>query len=719
MDFLLHPGRDSDGGDAPLVSLLKQLNVSRRMISLYPEGHPQILSSIHQGLRILNRLWEQNRILTLGITPSTLYVNNTRVDQQDPVIREFSRYFFHAGVAAISFHKGLDAEELIRFHRLLHHQDNAARPQESFGTLLDQHRITNISVRRVDYAAFREKTADATDDQSRDTQLWDDFVQRLTQDDMAVSDYLESEQQETLLALFNQKLSGPPWERDQATRGISHLLSFGGSSRQSSELLDSYNKKLHMLLEKLTPQTRNHFLHIGLNHLENHDPSRLQPALKRISPTFLKALAAHAGRSSAPLSARLLNLVSALSTGTETEKAAPVVSLAAGEMHTQLASFFNEEPIDRYLPGGYQQALDAAVDTRLPNNLTDEDRQQLGDLLYSPPVEEQTARIIFERLSSRPDYQLATACQEHLLNFSRLFLEAGNYAALYATYQHWTGFTNQHGNPINLLAEKLTAYHTQASFIAEVLDGFDLWQSDRHQEICDYIALVSEPYCEPIVERLGLAHHYEERKRWIDLLTRICGNVQQRIIPFLTDKRWYLVRNLVMILGAEPTPALLKAIQPLHQHPHPQVRAEIIRLLFSCNSATANRLLVAELNAGDTDSCLMAVSIAHLSRDPEVLSCLHRQLEKEPTNDADLALAKGVVTALCRRGEKESLVVLRRLLNRGGLLQHRRTRRLQHHVIAALADFKHPAADKLLQELQVGRFRREVATALEQRRESP
>ena len=718
MDSDIFTFRDNQGNTAAVTSLLKQLNVTRRMITLYPAEHPQIRTSTSRTLNILNHLWDQNRVLTLGIAPETIYVNNTRVEQQDPVCREFSRYFFHAGVASISFHKGLDAQELIRFHRLLHNKKEPAPAQESFSSLLEEHRIVNISVRLVDYGAFREKTAESVIDLNTDAQLWDDFLHRLLQDDMATSDYLGSEQQDTILALFNQKLSGTPLEQDQATQGIRHLLTFGSSGQQSPDSLKAYNKKLHMLLEKLTPKTRNDFLRKGLKSLESHDESSLKPALKRISPEFLDAMVTHADKSTTPISSRLLNLISTLSSGTEAQRASPAGSSSPEDIHTRLTILFKEEQIDLYLPEGYQQALDSAIDNDLSGTLTAEDRLALNDMINSQSVEEHTARIIFERLSSVPDNQLAIACQHHLLNFSRLFLEAGNYTALYSTFQHWSGFLNQRENPIDLLAEKLTAYHTQASFIAEVLDGFDLWQNDRHQEIINYIVLVGEPYCEPIVERLGLAHHFFERKRWIDLLTRISGNAQQKIIPFLTDERWYLVRNLVMILGAEPTPAVIKAIQPLHQHPHPQVRAEVIRLLFSCNQATANRLLLNELNSDNMDTCLIAVSIAHLSRDPEVLSFLHRQLDKDPTNDVELALAEGVVTALCHRGEKESLVVLRRLLTRGGLLLRRRSRQLQHHIIAALADFRHPAVDKLLQELQMGKFRREAAATMTKRRES-
>jgi hypothetical protein len=708
---------DRKNSSFTIEALLKQLNITRRMVGLYPSDHPQIRTSISRTLTILNHFWSENRLLTLGITPTSIFVNNRRIDQQDQIYREFARFFFHAGVASISFHKGLDAQELIRFQRLFQEQDGPAIRDTAFAALLEKEKISHISVEMIDYAAFHEK-AGSTTAPGRVDQLWEDFLQRLEEGDLETVDYLEPEHQGEVAAVFSHKLSGTPTEREQAAKSIGRLLSFGHSGRQPHAALDHYDKNLNMLLERLTPETRNDFLCKGLKHLEEHERSNLQLALTRISPGFLEAMVAHASRSNSALSPRLLNLINSLSADIAPETSA-ASCFSAGETRSRLETLFREEQEDLYMPTSYQQALHTATTTKNTGTLSPADREALNELISSQSVEEQTARIIFERLSAQPDAQLARVYQNHLVDFSRMFLEAGNYSGLHSTYQYWIRFINQSGSPIELLSEKLIAYHNQASFMTEVLDGFDLWEADKHRELIDYIVLVGTPYCEPVVERLGLANRYPERKRWIDLLTRISGNAQQTIISFLNDERWYLVRNLVMILGAEPTPAVVKAIQPLYQHPHPQVRAEAIRILFSCNHATANRLLLAELQDDDEEARLAAINIAHLSRDQEVLTFLHRLLEKEPDNDGEVTLSRAIVKSLCLRGEKDSLVILRRLLYRGGLLIHRRTRQLQRDTIAALADFRHPAADKLLAELTTGKFSHDAATAMAKRREQP
>ncbi len=709
---------DQKNSSLTVEALLKQLNMTRRMVSLYPSDHPQIRTSISRTLTILNRFWDEDRRLTLGITPKTIFVNNHRIDQQDPIYREFARFFFHAGVASISFHKGLDAQELIRFQRLFQEKDGPVMQDATFATLLEKEKISNISVELIDYTAFHEKT-DATGRQDRGDKLWEDFFQRLKEGDLEAADYLGPDHQGEVAEAFSHKLSGTPIEQGQAAEGIGRLLTFGHSGQQSDTSLDNFDKNLNLLLERLTPETRSDFLKKGLQHLENHQGSTLQPALKRISPGFLEAMVAHSSRSNSALSPRLLNLINSLAVDIAPDSSTIPWGGSATDTRSRVETLFREEQEDLYMPTGYQQALHTAFTTANPGNLAPEDQQALNELINHQSVEEQTARIIFERLCTQPDAQLARVYQSHLVDFSRMFLEAGNYAGLHSTYQYWTRFINQSGSSIELLSEKLVAYHNQASFMAEVLDGFDLWETDKHQEIIDYIILVGAPYCEPIVERLGLASHYSERKRWIDLLTRISGNAQQTMIPFLNDERWYLVRNLVMILGSEPTPAVVKAIQPLHQHPHPQVRAETLRVLFSCNQATANRLLLAELRSDDQEACLAAVNIAHLSRDQEVLTFLHRLLDKEPESNGELTLSRAIVTSLCLRAEKESLVILRRILNRGGLLVQRRTRQLQRDIIAALADFRHPAADKLLEELATGKFSHDVATTMAKRRERP
>ncbi|RLB74050.1 MAG: hypothetical protein DRH06_10140 [Deltaproteobacteria bacterium] len=141
------------------------------------------------------------------------------------------------------------------------------------------------------------------------------------------------------------------------------------------------------------------------------------------------------------------------------------------------------------------------------------------------------------------------------------------------------------------------------------------------------------------------------------------------------------------------------------------------RILFSCNPATANRQLLNELNSEDPEAQSAAIQIADLSRDPNVLSILHKQLGEPIESDIDLELRTEAVKTLTRIGNKDSLPVLRRILQKQGLLVSRRVKQLQVKIIQNLFFFPGTSAKKLLKELANGKYKQQVELAMEQRRE--
>ncbi len=189
------------------------------------------------------------------------------------------------------------------------------------------------------------------------------------------------------------------------------------------------------------------------------------------------------------------------------------------------------------------------------------------------------------------------------------------------------------------------------------------------------------------------------------------------IVRSLKDQRWYLVRNLLIVLGKDLDPTNIKVIHQLLGHPHPKVRLEVMRNLFSYNPATANRQLLKELHSEDPEARFSAVQIADLSQDPTVLSILHKNLSSVPNSDTELELQKQIVKTLTRIGNKDSLPILRRVLQKQGLLVSRRIKQLHAEILQNLALFPGSSAEKLLKELANSRHKQLAKLAMDQRQE--
>ena len=708
-----------DDQDKPLLTMfLHGLNVARRKLSLYPPEHPQISASIGTTLNILNELFQTNPIITLGIAPNALYFEQLWLDKEDTTNQEFAQYFSSLGIASISFHSGLNGPELIRFNQLLRSDRKTIESFGGFEQLLDQQQITHITVIPIDYEAFQANQNLGDPEMTADDHLWETFLHGLHHGILDFGDGDSELDLSTVADIFNQKLVGNDNERQLTTNSIDRFIENSLQQPSGSAIQRKNDQKLVALLEKLSPEAQREFLNSAFHSLDRHRDAA-PGLLQKIPSHLLQNTIAGKNRHDLNLSSRLFGLISNLANTpiNESQHSTKTKSAALSEdmVKARLDVLFCEERQDMYMPNGYQAALYSILGDNVVGTIPEEGKQRLKEQLETQSVEQNYASIIFEMFSNALDDEQEESVQQNLLELSRYFLDIGNFTYLREIYCHWSAYLDSGRATVSIFDEKVLANHLQMTFMTEVLDAIDLWEEEKHQEIADYIIGVGEPYSELLIERLGLAPTWDERRYWMDILDKIGGDARQMILQSLNDERWYLVRNLLIILGKEVDHSSLKIIQPLTNHPHPQVRLEAMRYLFSCNPATANRQLLRELESDDPDAQLAAIQIADRSHDPQVLAILHKHLEADPVTPIELEIKQHIIKTLTRIGHRDSLPILRRILQKKGLLVSKRVKQLQADVVASLAVFPDTLAEKLLKELTRGRYKQLALEALELR----
>jgi len=705
--------------DKPLLTMfLHELNVARRKLSLYPPEHPQISASIGTTLNILNDLFHTSPVITLGIAPNALYFEQLWLDKDDKTNQEFASYFSSLGIASISFHTGLSGPELIRFNQLLRSDRRTIEKFGGFDQLLEQQQISHVTVIPIDYDAFQASQSLDDPDATAEDHLWEHFLHGLHNGILDFGDENSGFDLSTVADIFNQKLVGNEAEREQTSQSINRFIENSLQQTGSPSGQQDNDKKLVALLEKLSPDAQQEFLSSAFHSLDHHREAA-PGLLQKIPVNLLKNTIAGKNRQELNLSSRLFGLISNLANSqvedshlnTRTKSAA----LPEDMVKARLDVLFCEERQDMYMPDGYQAALYNILSDNVVGTIPEEEKLKLKEQLEAQSVEQNYAAIIFEMLNETLDSEQEESTQQNLLELSRHFLDIGNFIYLQDIYRYWSDYLNSGQANISIFDEMVLANHLQMTFMTEVLDAVDLWEEEKHPEIANYIVNIGEPYSELLIERLGLAPTWDERRFWMEILDKIGGDARQKILQSLNDERWYLVRNLLIVLGKEVDHNSLKMIQPLTNHPHPQVRLEAMRYLFSCNPATANRQLLVELENDDPEAQLAAVQIADRSHDPQVLMILHKKLETDPVNASELEIKQHIVQTLTRIGSRESLPILRRILQKKGLLVSRRVKQLQTEIIQSLAAFPDTLAEKLLKELTAGRYKQLALEALEQR----
>jgi len=687
--------------DKPLLTnFLHELTIARKQLALYPVDHPNIKSSINKTLDILAELFHSDQIITLGITPEALLFQEIWLDKNDSSNRDFAEFFFSLGIASISFHSGLKETELIRFNQLLRAKRETIEEFGGFEEMLKQQQIEHISIIPIDYSAFQA----SQESQKAQEQIWESFLHGLQNGILDFGNTESNFDLATVADILNHNLNSS--NQDQYGKAIEDFIETRIQQEGFAHTFTETDRKLNSLLEQLNPQAQKQLFHSMFQVLDRHQ-SAASGVLKKIPAQLLHGVLVQKAQQQ-NMSSRLFSLANNLA-GAERSTHRRTVqgsgeNLAPDAIRARLDVLFSEERQDLYMPDAYQTALGDALHQDITGSIPEEEKQKLKDQLEKQLVEHNFASILFEMLQTRLSREQENAIQQNLIDLSRFFLDTGDFATLIDIYDSWSRYLYGGNAIVNIFDEKVLANHTQSSFMVEVLDSFECWEEDVHPQIANYIATVGEPYSDLIIEQLGLAATWEKRKQWMSILVLIGGDAQMKIISALDDERWFLVRNLLSVLDKQLVPKSIKKIQQLSSHPHPKVRMEAVRVLFLCNPATANRLLLTELQSPEFDSRLAAIEIAGISQNQKVLELLHKILGKDPGNEQQLQTQLEAVRTLAKIGNRESLPILNRVIRKQRFMPGRRVKTLQEEIIRNLAIFPGDSAEKLLQEHCSGKF---------------
>lgn len=156
------------------------------------------------------------------------------------------------------------------------------------------------------------------------------------------------------------------------------------------------------------------------------------------------------------------------------------------------------------------------------------------------------------------------------------------------------------------------------------------------------------------------------RKPLARLLAELVRDAPAVLLPWLSDERWYVVRNVVHVyslIGGERAAELVKAVL---EHPEPRVRREAVDVLGHSDRDTARPLLLGMLEGSEPR--LVVSILQHLAEDPHPDVTLRLlALFDSPTFDGRTdEERRAILLALATRRDA-ALPALEQALHRGGL----------------------------------------------------
>jgi HEAT repeat protein len=188
------------------------------------------------------------------------------------------------------------------------------------------------------------------------------------------------------------------------------------------------------------------------------------------------------------------------------------------------------------------------------------------------------------------------------------------------------------------------------------------------EQIAVFVALAGD-LGPPSVDWLNLALAESQQRRTrrtlAEAIAALCRDDPERLAPWLADPRWYVVRNIVHILGWIGGERTLGLLATAMRHPEPRVRQEVIAALGQADPAAARPLLMGMLDGADARAYCSVLHQLAVARDPGVAAVLVRHLLDPAFEQKPLEIKRALYSALGATGGDEVLNDLELEIHKG------------------------------------------------------
>jgi HEAT repeat protein len=220
----------------------------------------------------------------------------------------------------------------------------------------------------------------------------------------------------------------------------------------------------------------------------------------------------------------------------------------------------------------------------------------------------------------------------------------------------------------------------------------------RLEEVSAYLLLLQKNSIKPLIKLLGELKNSKARRVFCDALAEMGKNAIELFTVFVDDRRWYLVRNIIYILGRIGKEQSLPYIQKAFNHEDIRVKREAIQALGLIGGLKANALLVRALADNDVRiRCMAAINLGKGGKKAGLIPLLE-VVQSKDFFKREPAEIKAFFNAIGMAGSSEAVPALQQLLERKSWFGRGKTDEIRLGAASAMAMIGTPEARAILEE---------------------
>lgn len=223
--------------------------------------------------------------------------------------------------------------------------------------------------------------------------------------------------------------------------------------------------------------------------------------------------------------------------------------------------------------------------------------------------------------------------------------------------------------------------------------------SDQMEDLFSFMVLFEKNAIPSIIELLASVEKMKARRVLCDALVELGKMDIDALIARLEDNRWFLVRNLIYVLGKIGDVRVIESFARFIRHKELKVRKEVLHALDTMEDPRACQLLVHFVPDPDPSNRIFAIKSLSKKRVKEGLNALLNVLSSKDFQLKELYEKKEIFDAIAKIGGDEVIPEMRRFLKAGwSLFKNLRLEEMGLCAAVALQRIGSPSAIEALRE---------------------
>jgi HEAT repeat protein len=570
--------------------MIPALVTAWRNLSAYPAAHPARAAALRVAHQKLTALLATSAPLTLGVLKDALLHDEKRHDS--PHVRALAQALHRLGIATLRLDVGVEPAEI---EALLRGLGDARDPtfRASLPDALRDAGVTRIAVTQLDYASLA--VVDGAEVRPRETaNLFEEIVRSLAAGRELAADGIDptasGRSARAIAELLARAAAAPAGEgaaalpEAKAVAGaISELL--GATKGRDRQLV---LEQIGELARELPAPQRAPVVDAALRMLAS-DPSAdadLDRLVASLAPDEILASLRRVSHEGGKLSRHALGIAHALSTVAAREHAehTPSGSRSSQQAAAELGAIFRDEDIDRFNPEDHQALLEQAVSIDLARvaqtGVGVMDPGERAASLAEEQLETTLLATLLDVLAHTP--QSADALLPRIQEiFSRSLAKGRARLALEIVddvggQARAPGVEEAERRRLVAFLDRLPETREVASLIGS-LGRLDAEALGRATEL---LSRLGTGVARSLLQALQAEPDAVRRRQLLVALVPFGAALTPEIRKLLGDDRWFVVRNMLLLLRAIGDRSALPDIRGLAEHPDVRVRLEAIKSLL-------------------------------------------------------------------------------------------------------------------------------------------